>query len=136
MKKFFNFLFILFFITFSMPINALASDFSNTDLANIQVELDKDGNPVLDQYKDKHKNQQESYNHFYTRYKNLIVGFSGLGFLTFIVILMYLIYNIAKTSENPTERTRYINGLKWTMIAIGGYSSITVFIGLAFKLFQ
>lgn len=142
-KNFFYFIILFILISLFFPLNVNASSteanheyFENTDLSGLEVQLTSDGLPVLDKFQNRDNLQQNSWNEFFYRYRNLLVGFSGICTLTFLAMFILNISKLGQTSGNPTERTKMLTGLLWTGIGTGGFSVATILMTMAFKMFH
>lgn len=128
-------LLVILFLT--IPNTVYAIDFEK-DLANLDIDLDSETGLVsINQYSGNNKpSQTEAWNTVYSEYKEILVGFSGILTLTFVVLFMKNTFALGQSSENPQEREKCLKGILWTGIGTGGFAIVTILMAMAFKFFQ
>jgi hypothetical protein len=126
---------------FGESIDIYADEFLTPDIENLEIVLNPDGTVHINQYKatdttDTTDTQKKAWNTIFDKYKEVLVGISGVLSLTFIVMFMKNIYLMATKADNPQERERYMKGVLWTGIGTAGFAAIAVLMAMAFKFFQ
>ena len=142
------FLIMLFFLTFPVTVFAGpegeipedAEEFSDfKDLDGMHIEMDASSGHV---YIPEVKAVQEdgdinkAFNFAYGRFQSVIVGFSGVCTLTFVLIFLVTFVNIGASSSNPQKKAELSKALVWIGLGAAGFGAVTLILGLAFGLFR
>lgn len=77
-----------------------------------------------------------TWTNIFQKYKTVIIGISGIMFLTFFVFFLLNLGKVGASADNPTERRRAIIGVIVTAIITGVTGSATVFFALAWNAFK
>lgn len=128
--------FICLFLT---PISVNATDNSTFtgDINDLDIDISPDGVSYggdLDAAKT--KNSDNAWNHFFSKYKGFIVGISGIGTLTMIILFVMNFMKLGATSGNPQERQKVLTGLIITGLATAGLGSVTTFVTLFYYILR
>lgn len=74
-----------------------------------------------------------AWTEFIRKYRNFIVGFSGLGSVAMVMFFIFNLLKLGATSGNPSERTKALTGLVWSGVAAAGLGSVTVIVGFFYS---
>lgn len=145
-NKMLIFLALIMFSLLLFPSNKVYASASNdsfedfTDLADLDIVMDEDGNVSIVQMeelkKESTKSQSRAWNKFFEKYKGLLVGISGVCTLTFVLLFLISFARIGKSSNNSQERSKAASALLWLLIAAIGFGSLTFIMSLGFGLFN
>ena len=116
-------------------VYAFNSVINSYDLADLEINIDGNGLPYIEQYKTEVE-QEAAWNEIFIRYKGILTGLSGLLTLTFVVLFMKTTFDFGKSADNPQERQKCIKALLWTGIGTGGFAATTLIMALAFRFLQ
>lgn len=97
-------------------------------VSDVEVQIGKDGKLNVGGLGQ--NDQQSAWNNIFNRYKNFIVGISGIGALTMVVLFIMQLMKLATHPDNPQARTQALNGVLWTGIAtalLGGVTIVAAF---------
>ncbi|MBR5180568.1 MAG: hypothetical protein IKW90_17470 [Lachnospiraceae bacterium] len=108
-----------------------ATTLNEKELGDLNVTMGSDGK--LTTSFDEKTDSTSTWNTIFQKYKVIITGISGLATLTFIAIFVILMLKLAKSSDNPTERSKILNGVIWTCIALALTGSATLICALAWN---
>lgn len=76
-----------------------------------------------------------AWNDVFTRYKNIIVAFSGLATLTMLAVFIFLFAKLGTVSANEKERRSVITGILFSGIATAALGSVTVIMAFFYNAF-
>ncbi|MGF7058659.1 hypothetical protein [Brassicibacter mesophilus] len=79
------------------------------------------------------EDSREVTNGFFERYRGFIVGVTGLGALTMIVMFIINFIRLGVSAGNPQTRTQAIKALFWTGISATGLGGITIWAGFFYN---
>ena len=141
-KRIFSMLAIFMIIALTcMPITVSAANAANkTDTFgsdDISVTYGQDGTLKLgDAYGGDNATQESVWNKIFTQYKGIIMGVTGIGTLTMVILFIFNFMQLGKSATNPQERQKALTGLLWTGLAAAGLGGVTIFVGLAQNLLK
>jgi hypothetical protein len=104
---------------------------NNNDIGNLSISMADDGNGAsvtvagLDS-----GNTSSTWNTIFKKYKVVILGFSGIATLTFVLLFIKNFISLGACSDNPQARRGAITGCLWTGIATALCGSIMLVVGL------
>lgn len=136
-------LLMLFAVVIPTPLNARAAetttetegdDGQNLDINNFHVEMDNNGN--LTSNIDNQGDSTKTWNVIFNKYKVFAIGFSGIGTITFVILLILNCMKLGANSDNPNGRRSAVSGILWTAIAAAGCGSATVLTALFWNAFK
>jgi hypothetical protein len=120
-------------LAFTMAIPSVAwadgEDSKSTAADGLDVQIGEDGNIIIRGNEDLDFNSNDgksAWNNIFTRYKNIIVAFSGLATLTLLGVFVFLFAKLGVTSGNEKERRSVITGILFSGIATAALGSVTV----------
>jgi len=71
----------------------------------------------------------DAWNNFIGKYKKFIIGISGIGAVTMIVLFIIQFLKLGASAGNPQARSQALVGVLWTGIAAAGLGAVTVIVG-------
>ena len=74
-----------------------------------------------------------AWNSIFSRFKDVIVGFTGAGTLFMVVLFVIQITKLGASAGNPHARSQALKGVMWTGIATTLFGSVTVIIGFFYN---
>lgn len=85
---------------------------------------------------DKNLNEDTIWNTIFDSVQGIVTGVSGV--LTIIMVLLFIwkAFNFAKSSDNPSERSKCVTGMIVYCIAAALFGASTVIVGLMFGVFS
>ena len=108
-----------------------ASTLSEKDLGDLNVTMGTDGK-ITTSFDEK-TDSTSTWNTIFQKYRVVITGISGIATLSFLAIFIILMLKLAKSADNPTERSKVLNGVLWTGIALALTGSATLMCALAWN---
>lgn len=108
--------------------NNSSNQSGSTNLDNISVSMDENGNVTVDGISD--GNSTDTWQQLFNRYKIVIAGISGTVTLTFVVFFLKNFAAVGANSNNPQARREATNGCLWTGLAATGAGAVTIIVGL------
>lgn len=76
-----------------------------------------------------YQDSDSAWTSFLAKYKNFIIGISGVGTITMIGVFIYNFMKLGTTSTNPSERAKVLQGLVWSALAAAGLGAVTIIVG-------
>jgi len=70
---------------------------------------------------------------FITKYRNFIVGISGIGAVSMILFFIMQLLKLGAAADNPQGRQQAITGLIWSGIAAALLGSVTIIVGFFYS---
>jgi hypothetical protein len=64
------------------------------------------------------------------KYRGFIVGVSGIGAITMVVLFIMQFLKLGASAGNPQARSQALSGVLWTGIAAAGLGSVSLVVGL------
>lgn len=114
--------------TSSSSSSSTSSGASNPSDVDVQMgnngKLDMEGLP---------SDRTSAWNSIFSRFKDVIVGFTGAGTLFMVVLFVMQITKLGASAGNPHARSQALNGVMWTGIATTLFGSVTVIIGFFYN---
>ena len=149
-KKIFKFIYLLVFLSLFLPSQIVYATPAPTstkavDPWDVAVEIDSGsiGNDFtgiketsLKTTGLEKKTQKETWNSIFTEYKGVIIGVSGVGCLTMVLMFIILFMKLGTVAANPQERKNVVTGLLWTGLAAAGLGSVAMFVGFAHNILK
>ena len=145
-------LFLMIFYLFMPNVVCVRADESNTgneidktydgfrDLDGLHIEMDTEtGEVFIPEVKqiqsNGSKSVQDAFNFAYGEFQSVIIGFSGVCTLTFVLIFLVTFVKIGASDSNPQKKAELSKALLWIGLGAAGFGSVTLILGLAFGLF-
>lgn len=94
---------------------------------------------VIDEPKDiwaSVKGSDDAWNNLYNFTGALVAGITGLVSIIMVGVFVYKAFELTRSSSNPAERQKAIQGLGYTLVAIAILGSISVWISLFYGLLK
>ena len=114
--------------TSSSSSSSTSSGASNPSDVDVQMgnngKLDMEGLP---------SDRTSAWNSIFSRFKDVIVGFTGAGTLFMVVLFVMQITKLGASAGNPHARSQALKGVMWTGIATTLFGSVTVIIGFFYN---
>ena len=82
------------------------------------------------------KKSGQAWTDIIAKYRNFIVGISGIGAVAMVMFFIFNLLKLGATSGNPSERSKALSGLVWSGIAAAGLGSVTVIVGFFYSALQ
>lgn len=70
---------------------------------------------------------------FISKYRNFIVGISGIGAVSMILFFIFQLLKLGATAGNPQARSQALSGLIWSGVAAAGLGSATIIVGFFYS---
>lgn len=77
--------------------------------------------------------QENAWNNLFKRYKNFIVGISGIGAITMVVLFIIQFMKLGASAGNPNARSAALSGVLWTGIAAAGLGAASILVGFFYN---
>lgn len=77
-----------------------------------------------------------AWTEFIKKYRNFIVGVSGIGAVSMILFFIMNLLKLGASSANPAERSKVLGGLIWSGIAAAGLGSVAIIVGFFYSAFK
>jgi hypothetical protein len=74
-----------------------------------------------------------SWNLMFSKVKGIIIGLTGVGALTMVVLFIIQFMKLGASAGNPQERKRALTGVLWTGIAAALLGSVTLVVGFFYN---
>ncbi|AMN30961.1 hypothetical protein BFS06_12175 [Clostridium perfringens] len=111
-------------------LNASAAQSTGADAFSINA----DGDSVSIS-NDAFKSTENPWVNVITKYKNFIVGISGIGAVTMVLCFVVCFMKLGASTGNPQARQSAITGILWTGIAAAGLGSVAIITGFFANMF-
>lgn len=108
-----------------------AATLNEKELGDLNVTMGSDGK--ITTTFDEKTDSTSTWNTIFQKYRVVITGISGIATLSFLAIFIILMLKLAKSADNPTERSKVLNGVLWTGIALALTGSATLMCALAWN---
>ena len=92
-----------------------------------------DGKLVIKGDMDHSDGSDGAWSDFYERYRGFIVGISGVGAITMIVLFIVQFMKLGASAGNPQARSQALGGVLWTGIAAAGLGAVTIITGFFYN---
>lgn len=76
---------------------------------------------------------ESAWNQIIEKYRGFIVGISGIGAITMVVIFIFQFLKLGASAGNPNARSAALTGVLWSGIAAAGLGSVTLIVGLFYR---
>lgn len=126
---FFISIFILFSQNAVMPVQAMSVD----DLA---ISYQDGGKISMGKDWEENGDQTTAWNKIFDKYKGVIVGFTGIGTLTMVILFILNFIKLGQAAGVPQKRTEALTGLLWTGLASAGLGGVTIFVAVSTNLLK
>jgi hypothetical protein len=112
--------------------SAVLNDGDTGDLGslNISMEDDGEGGASVSVTGLDNGDTSSTWTTIFKKYKVVILGFSGIATLTFVLLFIKNFISLGANADNPTGRRAAITGCLWTGIATALCGSIMLVVGL------
>lgn len=107
------------------------STVSGDDVGDLDVTMSSDGK--LSTTWDETSDSTSTWNTIFKKYKVIITGFTGIATLTFLILFILQLVKLSAAANNPTERSKALQGILWIGIALAGSGSATLLCALAWN---
>lgn len=114
--------------SFSTPIA-----YAKTGADAIDVTVSKDGQINV---KNSAFDSGNAWTNFIRKYKNFIVGISGIGAVSMILFFIINLMKLGGSTGNPQARQQALTGVLWTGIATAGLGSVAIITGFFYGAFK
>lgn len=98
--------------------------------SDVDVQMGGDGKLDVDGLS---SDRTSAWNSIFSRFKDVIVGFTGAGTLFMVVLFVIQITKLGASAGNPHARSQALTGVMWTGIATTLFGSVTVIIGFFYN---
>lgn len=105
---------------------------SKPSVGDVDVKVGADGKLVLGGLGQ--GDQSTAWNNLFARYKNFIVGISGIGAITMVVLFIIQFMKLGASAGNPQARSAALSGVLWTGIAAAGLGAAAIVAGFAYNM--
>lgn len=145
LKKSFSYLFLTFFLAltvfgFVAPSKAYAT-VPSTGTSGVQtvsgtaipsVTIGNDGSMTItgDGFT---TDSTSAWSAFLAKYRMFIVGISGVGAVTMVVLFIIQFLKLGASAGNPQARTQALTGVLWTGIAAAGLGAVSIIVGFFYN---
>lgn len=102
-----------------------------TEVGDLDVSMDPSGK--LTTTWDEKSDSTSTWNTIFKKYKVVITGFTGIATLTFLILFIVQLVRLSAAANNPTERSKALQGILWIGIALAGSGSATLICALAWN---
>lgn len=134
-KKLVTGLCLLIMSFMSLSIFAPTKAYAN-GISGISVNIDDNGQLTTTGDIDSNGKSGKAWTDFIMKYRNFIVGISGIGMVSMILFFIMNFLKLGATAGNPTERQKVLTGLIWSGVAAAGLGSVTTFVGFFYGAFK
>lgn len=122
-------------ISILAPVKAHAS--TTGQIGDVNVSVDNNGKLTINGGGiDNNGSSASAWNNFIKKYKNFIVGISGVGAVSMILFFVMNFMKLGATAGNPNERQKVIMGLIWSGVAAAGLGAVTTFVGIFYNMLK
>lgn len=81
-------------------------------------------------------NSGSAWTKFIEKYRNFIVGISGIGAVSMIMFFIFQFMKLGASAGNPQARSQALTGLIWSGIAAAGLGAVTIIVGFFYSAFK
>lgn len=74
-----------------------------------------------------------TWNHIFAKYKNVIVGVSGIGAITMMALFIIQFMKLGASAGNPQARSQALTGVLWTGIAAALLGAVSIIAGFFYN---
>ena len=74
-----------------------------------------------------------TWNHIFAKYKNVIVGISGIGAITMMALFIIQFMKLGASAGNPQARSQALTGVLWTGIAAALLGAVSIIAGFFYN---
>lgn len=120
---------VMLFIGLATPQTASA----NGDLSGLDIKITDTGALTMKGGGMEQTTGATAWNSFLAKYKNFIVGISGVGAVTMILFFIMQLLKLGGTAGNPQERSKVLAGLVWSGVAAAGLGIVSVLVGFFYN---
>ena len=78
-------------------------------------------------------NSGSAWTNFIAKYRNFIVGISGIGAVTMVLFFIFQLLKLGGSADNPQARQNALSGLVWSGVAAAALGSVTVIVGFFYS---
>jgi len=75
----------------------------------------------------------ESWTTFIQKYRNFIVGISGVGAVSMILFFIFQFMKLGANATNPSARSQILVGLVWSGVASAGLGAVAILVGFFYN---
>lgn len=128
----------LMMLQMSTPMVAFATGTEGANINDVNVTIDAaTGNLVVNGGGMTNSGTSaNAWNTFIGKYKNFIVGISGIGAVSMILFFVMQLMKLGASAGNPQERSKALSGLIWSGVAAAGLGSVTIIVGFFYGAFK
>ena len=109
-----------------------AGTVSGDDVGDLDVTMGSDGK-LTTTWDQANGDSSKTWNTIFKKYKVVITGFTGIATLTFLILFILQLVKLSAAANNPTERSKALQGILWIGIALAGSGSATLICALAWN---
>ena len=133
-KKILLALFVVFMMAgYVTPITTYAATNTSTSKMDFNFTMSNNGELAVSGADIASDNSANAWNRLFAKYKTFIVGVSGVGAITMIVLFIIQFMKLGASAGNPQARTQALTGVLWTGLAATGLGAVTVVVGFFYN---
>ena len=126
MKRIISIVFLLIILIVSLtPVSVFATNGHANDLSQVNITM-SNGVVKIDGLGD---SSADAWNNLFDKYRGFIVGISGVGAITMIVLFIIQFMKLGASAGNPQARTQALTGVLWTGLATCGLGAVVIIVG-------
>lgn len=121
MKKIITALLITIIAFLGLSIMSPVKAHASANIGDVKVTIGDNGSLSINGGGlDNKGSSAKAWNDFIVKYRNFIVGISGVGAVSMILFFIMNFLKLGATAGNPNERQKVIMGLVWSGVAAAG----------------
>lgn len=108
------------------------------DIGDMEVKIGTDGKLTISGKSGMTTSETSgtAWTNFIKKYRNFIIGISGIGAVSMILFFIFQLLKLGATSGNPQARSQALTGLIWSGVAAAGLGSVTIIVGFFYSAFR
>lgn len=120
---------------FAADNNASGDEKDSGNISDVEIEITDDGTLTIGGSSGMTSETKSgaAWTSFITKYRNFIVGISGIGAVSMILFFIMQLLKLGAASGNPQGRQQAITGLIWSGIAAALLGSVTIIVGFFYS---
>lgn len=124
------------FLTFLAPIQSHATGATpskGNDIHGISFNMSKGQLKIGGNTNFTDGNSDKAWKNVFDKYRNFIVGISGIGAISMIVFFILQFMKLGASAGNPQARSQALAGVLWTGLAAAGLGAVTIIAGFFYN---
>jgi hypothetical protein len=118
-------------ISFSPQSNGSTSGNSQYgDVGALNVQVNSNGSLAISGSNGFGQSQGGAWNTILQKYRNIIVGISGIGTISMIAFFIMMFMKLGASAGNPVARSQALVGILWSGVAAAGLGSVMLIVGV------